>query len=382
MKYPGFCGGSAPHRSTNVNSECAINFFPHFPDGNPKSKVVNIYTPGLTPYVTLNVNGPVRDLFYHDGRCFAVSGEDFFEITAANTAVNHGTVGMDANPAVITSNGIPGHQVLVISNGDGFIFDLNANTLTQIADGDFPASCEMADFVDGYFVLLNRTENRIELSDLFDGLSYDTTMRAQRNLASDELAAMAVVHRNLWLFGRQRTEVWYNSGDDFPLQPILSAGVIEAGCLAPFSVKRVDNSIIWLGSDERGGVTVWRADGYRPVRVSTDAVDASLNRYTSLTSAIAWTYLQEGHSFYVLYVPGEPDQQSGVPWTTWVYDVATNLWHERGLWRSELTKWHPNVGRCHCYDYVNNLNLVGDRQSGTVYRMSMDLLNEVVTRTS
>jgi hypothetical protein len=66
---------------------------------------------------------------------------------------------------------------------------------------------------------------------------------------------------------------------------------------------------------------VYRANGYTAQRISTHAVEWQIQQYGNLSDAIAYTYQQDGHSFYVLIFPSAN--------TTWVFDVATSLWHER-----------------------------------------------------
>jgi len=184
----------------------------------------------------------------------------------------------------------------------------------------------------------------------------------QMSLSSDQKIAMATYHRELWFFGSKRIEAWVNTGNNaFPFQPIGGAP-IDHGIAAPFSAVVMDNTIFWLGADATGGGIVWKASGYTPQRVSTHAVETMLHRLSRFNDAIAWVYSQEGHLFYVLYLP-QAD-------TTWVYDVASNLWHERALWDTVTMRWKPHVGITHAYAW--GMNLVGDRMSGAIYRMDLD----------
>jgi hypothetical protein len=105
-----------------------------------------------------------------------------------------------------------------------------------------------------------------------------------------------------------------------PLQRIQGA-FNELGCAAPYSVAKMDNGLFWLGRDRRGEGIVYRANGYSGVRISTHAVEWQIQQYADMSDAIAYTYQQDGHSFYVLVFPSAN--------TTWVYDAATQAWHER-----------------------------------------------------
>jgi hypothetical protein len=138
------------------------------------------------------------------------------------------------------------------------------------------------------------------------------------------------------------------------------------GCLATFSVAKLDNSLFWLGADARGFGIVYRNQGYNAVRVSTHAIEYAIQNYAVLADAIAYTYQQEGHSFYVLTFP--------TAGKTWVYDVATQLWHERaGFVNGEFTRHRSN-----CQMNFNDTIVVGDYQNGNIYALDLDVYDDSV----
>jgi hypothetical protein len=163
------------------------------------------------------------------------------------------------------------------------------------------------------------------------------------------------------VFGTDSVEVWYDSGaTDFPLQRIQGA-FNEIGCVSAFSVAKLDNGLFWLGTDARGQGIVYRANGYTGVRVSTHAIEYAIAQYGNISDAIAYTYQQEGHAFYVLTFP------SGN--ATWVYDVSTQVWHERaGFDNGEFMRHRSN---CQC-NFGGNI-LVGDFENGNIYRFDLDV---------
>jgi hypothetical protein len=163
------------------------------------------------------------------------------------------------------------------------------------------------------------------------------------------------------VFGTDSVEVWYDSGAaDFPLQRIQGA-FNEIGCVSAFSIAKLDNGLFWLGTDARGQGIVYRANGYTGVRVSTHAIEYAIAQYGNISDAIAYTYQQEGHAFYVLTFP------SGN--ATWVYDVSTQVWHERaGFDNGEFMRHRSN---CQC-NFGGNI-LVGDFENGNIYRFDLDV---------
>jgi len=168
-------------------------------------------------------------------------------------------------------------------------------------------------------------------------------------------------HRELWVFGTDSVEVWYNAGAaDFPLQRIQGA-FNEIGCVSAYTIAKMDNGLFWLGTDARGQGIVYRANGYTGVRISTHAIEYAIAQYGNISDALAYTYQQEGHAFYVLTFP------SGN--ATWVYDVATQAWHERaGLNNGEFMRHRSN---CQC-NFGGNI-VVGDFENGNIYTFDLDV---------
>jgi hypothetical protein len=134
----------------------------------------------------------------------------------------------------------------------------------------------------------------------------------------------------------------------------------EIGCAAPYSVAKLDNGLFWLGADARGQGIVYRANGYTGQRISTHAIEWQIQQYGDISDAIAYTYQQDGHSFYVLIFPSAN--------TTWVFDVATQAWHERaGFANGNFTRHRSN-----CQMAYNNEVIVGDYENGNIYAFDLD----------
>jgi hypothetical protein len=380
--YPGFIGPSDPARSSNYNTERTINLYLERGRAGttPKSGGALYGTPGLRIFATLNASAAsVRGLFAQDQRAWAVAGDGLFELFATGTFIRRGTVTDDGQPATMCMNGRQGHQLFIVSGRHGYILDLDSDAFTQITDPDFPAYALIGAFVDGYFLVLNGDDNTFQISALEDGLAWDGLDIAMVSTSSDRVVSLAVSHRQVWLFGTKTTQVWYNSGNaDFPFEPI--AGVfIESGILAPWSVAPIADTLIWLGWDVHGSGLVLQANGYTPTAVSATAVPEVLRHYrslqaeTELSDVIAWTYQEDGHAFYALYLPQGPLTGSGVDHTSWVYDVTEQRWHERALDTTPSAPaptWAPELPRCHAFMWGKHL--VGDRTHGTVYHQSLD----------
>jgi hypothetical protein len=253
-----------------------------------------------------------------------------------------------------------GTQLFVAANGPSYIYNSQTNVFQQITDPDFPGAVTVS-YLDGYFIFNEPNSQKIWVTSLLDGLSVDPLDFASAEGSPDGLVAVIVNNREAWLFGTNSIEVWYDAGTpDFPLARIQGASN-EIGCAATFSVAKLDNSIFWLGQDARGRGIVYRNNGYTGVRASNHAIEWQIQQYGNISDAIAYTYQQDGHSFYVLTFPTVQK--------TWVYDVATQSWHERAGWSNgNFIRYRPN-----CQTTFNNEVILGDYESGNLYAYDLDV---------
>ena len=297
MKTP-ILGSSYVARSVNAADNRMVNLFPEvIPEGGKEPGFLN-RAPGLKLQQTIG-DGPIRALWAHqiNGASFyVVSGTEVYEVSnLTGTPVKIGNVA-DGGPVSIADNGT---QVFFACNGPSYIFNRSTQTFKQITDPDFPGAVTVG-YLDGYFVFNEPNSQRVWVTQLLDGSSIDPLDFASAEGSPDGLVAVNVDHREAWLFGTDSVEVWYNvGGTDFPLQRIQGA-FNEIGCVATFSVAKLDNSLFWLGTDARGQGIVYKANGYTGQRVSTHAIEYAIAQYGNISDAFAYTYQQEGHGFYVL----------------------------------------------------------------------------------
>lgn len=358
MKTP-ILGSSYVARSVNAADNRMVNLFPEvIPEGGKEPGFLN-RAPGLQFQQTVGT-GPIRALWAHQTNgadFYVVSGTEVYKMTSMTaTPVKIGDVA-DGGPVSIADNGT---QLFFACNGPSYIYNESTNEFKQITDPDFPGAVTVA-YLDGYFVFNEPNSQRVWVTALLDGSSIDPLDFASAEGSPDGLVAINVDHREAWLFGTDSVEVWYDvGGTDFPLQRIQGA-FNEIGCVAAFSIAKLDNSLFWLGTDARGQGIVYKANGYTGQRVSTHAIEYAIAQYGNISDALAYTYQQEGHGFYVLTFPSAN--------ATWVYDAATQAWHERaGLVNGEFTRHRSN---CQC-NFGGN-TVVGDFENGNIYTLDLDV---------
>lgn len=365
MKLEGFIGPSYVLAHPMASAQRLVNLYPETNEAGPRKGNVARFvgTPGLRRQTTLD--GPIRGLHRATtGQLFAVAGSSLWEITShwANL-LRPGTLGSSSGRVTLADDG----SRLLIGDGSSVTYQADlalASAVAPVADADCPGG--FLTWQDGYFIHTVPNTGRFAISGLND-VTYDSVDTATAEGRPDLLVTVLSVNRQLWLFGDQTTEVWWNSGDaDFPFTRI-EGGFIETGTVSAATCVRAGGSVVWVGNDERGRGTVWYAQGYQPMRISTHAIEFALSNCSRLAEATAFAYQQEAHEFYVLSVPATEDgTEAG---GTWVYDFATGQWHERMYLNAEDGE-EPHRA-CVATSAFGEV-VAGDRGDGRVYTFELD----------
>lgn len=328
--------------SVQFAAQRCVNLFLEQGPPNGKVPVALRGIPSLTTYAEVG-NGPIRGMIKLAEFVIVVSGVEVYRLSFNGDAFLLGQI-TGSQPVKMASNG---DQILILAGtgtSDGYI--ATTTDLTLITDEDFLGGSDV-DFIDGYFVLSVPDSDEFYISALYDGFTYDPLDFARAEGAPDNIVGLIVDHREIWFGGADTTEVWYNAGDaDFPFER-TSGTFLQRGLGARDSFVRLDNTLFWVGDD---GI-VYRAQGYNPARISTDAIEQQIANAVSAADLIAFGYSLEGHAQYVLKKPGQ--------WT-FVYDAATGLWHERQSAGRNDYKVSTFVA---AFDRL----LVGDDRSGKIY---------------
>jgi len=366
MRYPAFVGGSNPVQSWTQDQERTVNWYveeAEVPGAQPR--MVLLPTPGVTELSTAGA-GPGFAHFFENGREFAVLGDTFYEIDSIGTLTSRGTVAIGSTPATISSNVAKGGELFITAGNNGYLFTLATNAFALVRTG----GSRMGAMLNGYFLALNDTDNKIEISDLNDGATWDAERFISRSVASDPWVSMVVANRYIYALGSQTAEVWYDQGT----QPVPFAfhpsGLIPYGCAAPFSTSEAEGTVYWLVSTEQGAGSVMRVNGFSPAVISSQAVARVFEKFSTVEDAIGDTYEEDGHDFYMLSLPTEQE--------TWAWDKKTGNWAERGTWIAEdmqFVDWRP---RFHAYAFGEHRML--DGSTGAVYRMANSLTSDVDSR--
>ena len=365
MRSP-ILGSAYVARSINAADNRLVNLFPEaIPDGGKEAGFLN-RAPGLQFLQTVGT-GPIRALWAHQTNgsdFYVVSGIQVFKLTSTSaTPQLLGTLS-GTGPVSIADNGA---VIFFACNGPSYTYFEPTGEFNQITDENFPGAVTVA-YIDNLFVFNEPNSQRIYSVDTVDPLTatyiyplvFNATDVSSADGSPDGVVAINVDHRQMWVFGTDSVEVWYNAGlANFPLTPVQGA-FNEIGCVAPYSVAKLDNALFWLGTDARGQGIVYKNNGYSGVRVSTHAIEYAIAQYGNISDAVAYTYQQEGHAFYVLNFPSASK--------TWVYDVSVQAWHERASGNEGQYRHRSN---CQCN--FGGTIIVGDFENGNIYAFDLDV---------
>lgn len=368
MNYKGFIGGDYQSQSFTADQEQTINWYEERMESEGATTTSALYpTPGVSQVAVVG-SGAGRGHFFLNGREFGVFGNYLWEITQAGVVSTIAAVATNSNPATISSNGDGGNQLFITSGDNGYIYNLTTGAFSQVVFLNGKAT--MGAMLDGFFLALDATTSTLYISNLLDGLTWQSTQFARRSISPDRWVSMKVLGRYIWLMGRQTSEVWYNAGTSpFPFAAHPS-GLVSNGCEGQFSVATSGNEIIWLGGLKDGPRQVLRASGFSPEVISSYPLSSAMTDYATIRDAVGETYLDRGHMFYILTFPTQD--------VTWVWDSETRKWAQRGTWISEQNKYVASRQRFLVYAFGEHRIL--DSSTGSLYRMSTTYTDDVDSR--
>jgi hypothetical protein len=273
-----------------------------------------------------------------------------------STSTNGSGTGLTLTLTFGTGTGNTGNYVISGSQtvSSETMYLLNFSVLPS-SDGAFQGASAV-DIVDNYFVYNRPSTQQWAASNLLSPITYGLSY-ASKFTGPDNLVSLVCDHGQVYLLGEQTSEVWADQGTfPFAFQRIPGSSS-QHGLAAQFSISRLGNSFAYVAKNNRGQAEIVIMNGYFPQRISTHAVENTLVNQ-NISDAIAYTYQLEGHECYVVTFPSLD--------ITWVYDIATQLWH-KWLWTDTQNNYHRH--RSNCSAFFQNVVLVGDYQNGQIYKL-------------
>jgi len=453
-------------RIANIDAERSINVF-QYNDPKGKKPTMLIGTSGLVQQniVFQNVAGPFRAEFVFNGFHYVVIGSNVYRISSVGISALLGSLNTSTGYVQIDANE---YQIIFVDGQNGYIFDTNANSFTQITDASFPTQPIDVCFLDGLFVVPDGGTNGFQLSMLNQGMVWgpaannftaddtvgnnwltigastigglanstnnyqtgvpftvsnsggslpsplvtattyyailvDATHIRVATTYANAIAGTAIalttngtgtqtitslgqlqqgfitthpgtfvgcrtLHRRLFLFSQNFTEVWENAGTGTTL-PFRrnNALLMEYGCAAIGSISVSFDIMMFLSQSKDGLGSVMIVSGTEAVPASTRALDFQLSQYAAniqISDCRGFLLKENGLIFYRMNFTAANH--------TFVYNVSQShpsfseesdpqkYWHEE-----EVLNGNRHPAQTHAF--FNGVNYVGDYQNPILY---------------
>lgn len=279
------------------------------------------------------------------------------------------------NAFLATSGGSPN---LVLSTGTTANYQVGTGVVFNVGSGGtLPVGAPPIVAGVVYYVksVVNSTTFTISATDGGAAITFSTTGTAPIFVTNNgqlqqgaitshpgTIVACRTLHRYLFLFSQNFTEVWTNHGlgSIFPFRRENSL-LMEYGCPAIASIRVGFDKMFFLSQDKDGLGAVMMVDGTQATPVSNRALDFQLAQYAQLNEvADAWGILikENGLIFYRLNFTAAEH--------TFVYNVTMSNDAGYPIWHEEQTLdgfRHP----AQTHGYFNGMNYYGDYESPLLY---------------
>ncbi len=288
------------------SNETLINMYVEVPTSG-RAQIIRRQRPCLRNLYM--ISGEKRAIEHHKGLHYCIIGPTLYSFDGTNL-LTLGSLGTSSGRCTIIFNDLD--EIMISDGTSAYYWDGATLTLVTLPGGLQPGTLA---YLGGFGVT-----NNVGTGQFFSTASNDFSAFGALDFATAEadpgpLYRVLADHNELWLAGEHTIEIWQMSGNgDFPFQPVMSAK-IERGTAAKFSFASEDNTVVWLGDDK----IVYRGDGYRPFRISTQPIEEAIRGVSAaaVTNANAFLFAMGGHKFYVLTFPDE---------LTIMFNLSTGLW--------------------------------------------------------
>lgn len=360
--------GAYQNKSLIANAQRCVNLYLE-KNIDPKSPVpvTHYQTPGSALYANAGLARATRCTYRTTiGTAYVVVGPSVYFLASNGALILVGTIADRPSQVIMSDNGL---SLVMVDGDEGWAIDLATNNFGQIIDPAFYGASHVT-FLDTFYIFNRPDTNQFYISlsmatfaMLTGGTAFDPLDIAAKAGNADNIVALTAVHRELWLIGELTTEVWVGTGAaDFYFQ-LQQGAFIDHGCIAPYSLASMDVFSFWLMQDKQGKCVIVQGGGYQVKEVSTPALVTDFQAYAVVSDAIGFCFQISDHAFYCIVFP-----TSNI---TYIYDVRTEQWSQ-WAW-TDPDSGELNRHRANCCMFANGYNLIGDWETGILWRLDAAL---------
>lgn len=346
---------SDPGRSKAESAERLVNYYAEAQVGG-KSAFALYATPGLSAFSEPS-DSPCRGLEELSASVLSVHFDSAFTVddTGAPTLVGN-VPGFDrvimARNSHVADDGADDPQVAIAAGTGYYVYQ--AGTVVP-AIFDFIVDLQSVETLDGYTILALQS-GKFYWSTLNDAKTIDPLSFATAEGSPDSLLRVIRFRRELWLMGTESTEIWQNTGNSISQFERLPGAVLDVGVMSRYAACRLGTNLYFIDNARQVRQV---SSGYNGARISNFGCEAALRSLTVADDVEMFGYSESGHEFLVV--------KSSM--FTWVWDSATNLWHERQT--TGFLAWQVQS-----YVRAFDRHLVGSSISGKLLAVEQDTTDE------
>jgi hypothetical protein len=290
-----------------------INFFPALTKTAEGVKLYLEQRGGLV-YQNSTATGAGRGIYFWNGSIFSVIGNTLYRNSSSLQilSTSTGTVGFQEFAAGTTK------YLIVLDGTSGWVIT-TTYTVTQITDVDFPTPHVVhSAYIDGYLVVAKAGTDDLYNSNIEDPFTWTAGDFITAEMFPDAIVSVCRQNNYVVAIGASTMEYFYDAGNA-PGTPFArnTAAQHQMGTPAPSTVVQIEEQIIFVGTTQSGGRTVWIFNGFQPTEIGCEAVRQSLdNEGTNISNARAFCIRSKGHRFYVINLTN----------VTWAYEFDSQTW--------------------------------------------------------
>lgn len=272
---------------------------------------------GYKSVATISMGGQARELYssYVYNHLIAIVDNGVYTIDTANVVELVGTLNTSSGNVFIAENN--NSQIAICDGLNIYIFNYSLGTFTTPTIDFLPG---YVCFHETYFIATDSQRNQWRLSNSNDGTVWPADAQHVGEIQTKPTNAVAVVPlentTQIIVMGQTLAESWYNTGGQLFPYSRNNYFAIDYGCLSPETIAFGFGYIVWLGSNEKSGVSIMYTRGGDPVRISTDGIDYLFSNLKSPNNAFGFLLRLDGHIYYQLTFVNDN--------LTLLYDFNTN----------------------------------------------------------
>jgi len=201
------------------------------------------------------------------------------------------------------------------------------NSIISLTDKDYPARTVPGIVYLNQRVFVMTPTGVIHGSDLAYPLSFNPFNYVEAEYEPDKGKALAKYLNYVLALGERTLQFFFDNGqfNGNNLSPQQNM-VQRIGCVNGYTVANINNTVMFLGRGEQGGMGFYIIDNGKAIKISTEEVDRFVGQAATFVNSVDYpvfsaAFQSGGHHFYLCTVPLDN--------VTLVYDMSESKWH---LW--------------------------------------------------